>query len=219
MHTLQEFEELIAYRYCAEEEKLYPLMSAYFQDKYGVEIQKIRYYSGENTGTFGVWLTTNRFFQQVYRQSSMDDWRLHFPADAAKVKEIIYQQGLQGYFHINNLYISFESFELDALHYCYSTAFQEYKKFRDRYFNPDSMEYIDSSGMFVVYKTRELMEQAAVNGEQARIRKDYYRFMQKYDTYRFIKQDKHLLVDFDYAENARSPREYSELYWKMLGEE
>ena len=149
----------------------------------------------------------------------MDDWRLHFPADAAEVKEIIYQQGLQGYFHINNLYISFESFELDALHYCYSTAFQEYKKFRDRYFNPDSMEYIDSSGMFVVYKTRELMEQAAVNGEQARIRKDYYRFMQKYDTYRFIKQDKHLLVDFDYAENARSPREYSELYWKMLGEE
>ena len=218
MHTLQEFEELIAYRYCAEEEKLYPLISAYFQDKYGVEIQKIRYYSEENTGTFGVWLTTNRFFQQVYRQSSMDEWRLHFPADAAKVKEIIYQQGLQGYFHINNLYISFESFELDALHYCYNTAFQEYKIFKSNYLNPATMERIGPY-MFVVYKTKALMEQAAASGEQKRICKDYYTFIKKYDKYDFITPEKHLLVKFDYSGHANTIREEVDIGWQMLGEE
>jgi len=110
----------------------------------------------------------------------------------------------------------YDSFEECALENCYAESFQEFKKFREKHFNPETMEKFNPSALFVTYKSKELMEEAERNGEQQKLIDEYYKFIKKYDEHNFITKQKGLLFYFDYPEIALHSRSYSDLYWQRM---
>ena len=221
----KKLEELISYQYSKEEERLYPLLCDYLKKTYGnVEIFKPVYYYEktkhrrhiEELSRITIYLKRTAALHHVY-DILKKRHDINCEADQQEIRKIICRLGLQEYFHADILFICYDSFEFEAISHCYNSASKDFKIFKKKYFNSDTMAWIDPSVMFIVYKTKELMEEAERNGEQARIREDYYQFIKQFDQFGLITRDKHLLVHFDYAGHARSPREYYELHYEMMG--
>ena len=217
MKIQEKLQDIVSYEYSKEEKILYPLFSEYLKNKYDLsDIYKFRFYRGDKSGTIGIYIRTEDEIKKFWEKEDRDERRYWFPTDSKKVLEMVHEHALNTFFDVDVLNLSFECFESDAIQSCYASSFEEFKTFKMKYFNPDTMERILPNAMFVVYKSKELMELAEKNGEQARIREDYYRFIKKYDTFNFVTPEKHFLVHFDYSGHARSDREYFELSWEMM---
>jgi hypothetical protein len=80
------------------------------------------------------------------------------------------------------------------------------------------MERIHHPDLLVLYKSKELLEEAAANGEQDRIRREFFEIVKKYDTYNFITPEKHLAVYFD-CRPYHHFREWSDKRWEILDAE
>ncbi len=106
------------------------------------------------------------------------------------------------------------TFETMALAYTYCKAISDYREcFKAQIFNADTMSYIDPTYLIVVYKSKELLEQAKKNEEIDKIKSDYYDFMKVRDPYNLISKDehnnyRHLFVRFDSLETVLHPRLY-----------
>ena len=221
MLDIEEFERVVNYE-CSEEEKIvFGELAQYVEAKYGIKLYKITYKTMGPLGPlsrvdiYTYW--TRDYIHRVDRKPvAVGEGMQWYVDEQQKAREIVERHGLQHYFHPDDLFVTFGSFEQGALRYCYNSAFEEFRKFRETHFNPDTMEKIYSDALFVVYKSRELMEEAERNGEQDRLREAYYHFIKPYDTYNFITPDHHLLIHFDYTGHARIPLEYSDLFGQML---
>ena len=224
MLSKKEFEHLVNYEYNEEEKIVFGELAQYVEAKYGIQLYKITYKTVGPLGPlsridiYTYW--TRDYRHRVDRKPVNIGGRMRQYVDEEnKAREIVERHGLQRYFHPDDLFLMFNSFEKEALDSCYDSAFEEFRKFREVHFNPDTMEKIDPGALFVIYKSRKLMEEAKRNGDQDRLCDAYYRFIKPYDTYNFITRDHHLLTHFDYAGHARTPLEYHDLYWEMLGAE
>ena len=219
-----EFEHLVNYQYSEEEKIVFGELAQYVEAKYGIQLYKITYKTVGPLGPlsridiYTYW--TRDYRHRVDHKPVAIGEGMHWYVDEQrKAIEIVERHGLQSYFHPDDLFVTFHSFEQEALSYCYDSSFEEFRKFREVHFNPDTMEKIYPGALFVIYKSRKLMEEAKRNGEQDRLCDAYYRFIKPYDTYNLITRDHHLLTHFDYAGHARTPLEYHDLYWEMLGAE
>ena len=137
------------------------------------------------------------------------------------IKSALDSNGFDTSIFLRALYLPVES---KALVYTYGEAEADFKKYSEKVFNPDTMESIYVKTMFVVYKSRELLEQAKASGEVDRIKEDYYNFMKKRDPFNLISKDdngnyRHLYTRFDSPETKLSQRLYYDLYLSMAGEE
>lgn len=112
--------------------------------------------------------------------------------------------------------IVYSSFERCALRYCYSEAFEEIKKFREKHFNPITMDNMGYNELFVTYKTKRIMEEAEKNGEQQYLIDEFYKLIKKYDKHNFITKQKGLVFYFDYSEIALTPSEYYDLFLQRM---
>ena len=229
MMLREEFEHLVNYQYNEEEKIVLGELTQYIEAKYGIQLYKILYnYYFVKYGRkmskisrmdiYTYW--TRDYRHRVDRKPVNIGGRMRQYVDEEnKAREIVERHGLQRYFHPDDLFVTFHSFEQEALSYCYDSSFEEFRKFREVHFNPDTMEEIYPGALFVIYKSRKLMEEAKRNGDQDRLCDAYYRFIKPYDTYNLITRDHHLLTHFDYAGHARTPLEYYDLYLEMLGAE
>lgn len=193
----KDFEAFLAYQHREEEKYLYPLITDYLDKKYGIQVYKITHWSGETQSGFNIVLSSNADFKKLKKRETYDEWRLHYPADGKSIGEIIQQQGLNESFGTENLKLSFHSFELYALEYCYGSAYKDIIAYQTKILNPATMERIINPGLLVQYKTKEMLKGAATSGEQDRIRKEYYEVVKKHDTYNLITPEKHLVLRFD----------------------
>ena len=195
----------------------------YVEQTYGTPVYKclFRYNELNEIAFVHIYLTTTADYRKI-KITSDGKWVIYqFPEDGLRISSILKQHGFEVYAQIQEGHrILYESFEEYALRACYAESHEDFRAFRDQYFNPHTMEYMSYRALFVVYKTKDLMEQAKASGEQQRMLEAYYNLVKKYDTYNLIKPDKHLLVDFNYVANFQNPRgisrEYSELYVTML---
>ena len=207
MMLREEFEHLVNYQYNEEEKIVLGELTQYIEAKYEIQLYKILYnYYFVKYGRkmskisrmdiYTYW--TRDYRHRVDRKPVNIGGRMRQYVDEEnKAREIVERHGLQRYFHPDDLFLMFNSFEKEALDSCYDSAFEEFRKFREVHFNPDTMEKIDPG----------------------RLCDAYYRFIKPYDTYNFITRDHHLLTHFDYAGHARTPLEYHDLYLEMLGAE
>ena len=212
MLSKKEFEHLVNYEYNEEEKIVFGELAQYVEAKYGIQLYKILYETVGPSGPVSRIDLYNYWTRDYNRVDHMPVWVAgggirQYVDEENKAREIVERHGLQRYFHPDNLFVDFLSFEQQALYYCYTSSFEEFQKFREAHFNPDTMEKIDPHAMFIVYKSRELMEEAKRNGEQDRLRDAYYRFIKPYDTYNLITPDHHLLIYFDYPYHAKVPWE------------
>ena len=216
MLSKEEFKHLVNHQYNQEEKSVFGELTQYVETKYGIKLYKILY---ETVGPSGpvsridIYTYWNRDYRHRvdHRLVSVAGGGMRQYVDEEnKAKEIVERHGLQHYFHPDDLIVDFLSFEQQALYNCYTSSFEEFQTFRETHFNPDTMERIDPHAMFIVYKSRELMEEAKRNGEQDRLREAYYHFIKPYDTYNFITPDHHLLIYFEYPNHAIVP-------WEGLG--
>ncbi len=217
------FARLVNYQYSESENIIARKIAEYIKGKYSSNIYKCFFsYNGKGEiSSIRIHLKTTADFKRIAYSNNGKTRVLIFPEDIANIKNILNQLSIPNCFdRIEEPYkISYSSFEQEALENCYRSAFTEFKEFKRKHINPETMEECTHGALFVVYKSKELMEQAERNGEQAFLRDEYYKFIKRFDRYNYITPQKHLLVHFDYAGHARSPREYSDMYWDMLAAE
>ncbi|MBQ6792017.1 MAG: hypothetical protein IJO84_01425 [Butyricimonas sp.] len=219
MSIIEELEEIVAYQNSPEEIPLAAEIKKYIENYFQANVYKCRFRYDENHAVFtiAIFLSTNEELL-ITGYPVGATYNSHILGIGKAVCSLLdkyafsYRSCMQRGEGL--LFYSFENYALEA---CYASAGKEGQKFRQQFWNPDTMERIGPP-MYVVYKTKEDMERAAENGELARIREAYYQFVKKYDTYDFITRDHHLLVAFDYADHALSPREKYEQYWDELRE-
>jgi len=214
------FAKLVNQKQSQEETIVADVIKTFVKNKYRTDVYACRFFydeGGELKRTTAYMTTTAGLNSIMFRENKKRQ-QYNFPEDNESIRNAIIAKGLA--IAVNPSYwIVYSSFEREALEDCYRSAFTEFKEFKRRHINPETMEECTHSALFVVYKSKELMEQAEQNGEQAFLRDEYYKFIKKFDTYNYITPQKHLLVHFDYVGHARSSREYSDMYWDMLAAE
>ncbi|MBQ7935705.1 MAG: hypothetical protein IJ333_05085 [Clostridia bacterium] len=223
MSVIDKFKELVAYQPKEEEQAAVQQIIEYIEQKYVVHVYKcvLTYENIKEVRFVEIYLMKNAEWDKIISPPGTGRWLHEFPEDGKRFSEILKHKGFKINSHLQDgLFVFFYSFEEISLDACYSTSVLggKFKKFKERYFNPATMECIDTSAMFVVYKTKELMEAAEKSGEQAKIKEDYYNFIKEYDTFDLVTRDKNLLVHFDYMGHARNPRAYYDLYYDMIRE-
>lgn len=217
------FARLVNYQHSESETIIAEKITEYIRNKYDADIYKclFSYNEKEELCNIHIYLKNTVDFKRIAYSNNGKTRILVFSEDIVNIKNLLNQLSIPNCFdRIDGPYkIYYSSFEQEALEDCYRSAFTEFKEFKRKHINPETMEECTHSALFVVYKSKELMEQAEQNGEQAFLRDEYYKFIKKFDTYNYITPQKHLLVHFDYVGHARSSREYSDMYWDMLAAE
>ena len=214
------FARLVNYQYSESERIIAEEITKFVKEKYKADVYKCTFFYDENgkLKRNTVYMETTLALNSIVFRKNKKRQQYNFPEDNESVRNSISTKELG--VEVNpNYWIVYSSFEKEALEDCYRSAFTEFKEFKRKHINPETMEECTHSALFVVYKSKELMEQAERNGEQAFLRDEYYKFIKRFDRYNYITPQKHLLVHFDYAGHARSPREYSDMYWDMLAAE
>lgn len=214
------FAKLVTQQYSQDENIVANLIKNFVKKKYGVDVYKCCFFydEGGKLKRTTAYMKTTAGLNSVRFRRDKKIQQYNFPEDNESIRNAIIAKGLG--IEVNlGYWIVYSSFEQEALEDCYRSAFPEFKEFKRKHINPETMEECTHSALFVVYKSKELMEQAERNGEQAFLRDEYYKFIKKFDSYNYITPQKHLLVHFDYVGHARSPREYYDMYWDMLAAE
>jgi len=192
----------------------------YMENKYLTKIHAcvLNYEEFETIASVMIFFEKNDDYKQILERYRHTDFGLNrFPEDGTEIGKIFKQNGFKYNTKLDEGYrLLYYSFEECALENCYAESSQGFDKFREKHFNPKTMEKINPSALFVTYKSKELMEEAERNGEQQKLIDEYYKFIKKYDEHNFITKQKGLLFYFDYPEIALHPRSYSDLYWQRM---
>ena len=240
----KDFELILTYKYSEQQQRAVDEITAIIKERFGVDIAKILFQyddtmkmfdDGENVKVYPS--ENSKIFQLFVYFKTNKQWRdylksagIHGRGSAAGaekdymnyiIKSVLDSNGFDTSIFLRALYLPVES---KALVYTYGEAEADFKKYSEKVFNPDTMESIYVKTMFVVYKSRELLEQAKASGEVDRIKEDYYNFMKKRDPFNLISKDdngnyRHLYTRFDSPETKLSQRLYYDLYLSMAGEE
>ncbi len=72
------------------------------------------------------------------------------------------------------------------------------------------MEQISNFGMYVLYKSKELFDEAQARGEHEWLKEEYYKFIKPYDPLGYLTREKHFRFGVYYPENY--PSKSQELY-------
>ena len=239
----KEFELILNYRYSQQQQRAVDEITAIYKERFGVDIVKILFQYDDTMKMFDddenvkVYPSENSRINQLFvyfkKSKQLYDYLkkyniLGFGATDSNndcmngiAKSVLDSNGFDTSIFFRILYGTAECI---ALEYTYGEAEADFKKYSEKVFNPDTMESIYVKTMFVVYKSRELLEQAKASGEVDRIKEDYYNFMKKRDPFNLISKDdngnyRHLYTRFDSPETKLSQRMYYDLYLSMAGEE
>ncbi len=217
--NIKEFLRFTTYIYTDEEALVFPKFIEYIEKAYNVSVYKIQFKFNGVTSVFDIFLKTNADRNKICGKNS----KLKFPYSTLLnvLKNIIHQNNLDKYFHADLMVIFISSYEFNALYYCYTTAFESFKLFKAKHFNEHTMQEIAPNMLYIVYKTKDFMEDAKETGEQTYLKKEYYKFIKQYDRFNMITYDRHLLVYFDYVKPGDDKfygRYLNEKYLELLGE-
>lgn len=214
------FSKLVNYQYSESESVIAEVIVNFVKKKYGADVYKCAFFYNENgkLKRNTAYMKTTAGLNSIMFRRDKKIQQYNFPEDNKNIRNSIIAKDSR--IEVDPDYrIVYSSFEREALEDCYRSAYKAFEGFIKEHYNPETMESIDTGALFVIYKTRELMEQAEKSGEHEHLREEYYKFIKKFDTYNYITMQKHLLVHFDYVGHARSPREYCDMYWDMLAAE
>mgnify|MGYP001040229235 CR=1 FL=1 len=240
----KEFELILNYRYSQQQQRAVDEITAIYKERFGVDIAKILFqyddtismfdydenakvYPSENSriNQLFMYFKTNKQWHDYLKSAGIPGFGA---ADSENdcmnntIKSVLDSNGFDTSIFFRALYLA--PFECHALVYTYGEAEADFMKYSEKVFNPDTMESIYVKTMFVVYKSRELLEQAKASGEVDRIKEGYYNFMKERDPFNLISKDdngnyRHLYTRFDSPETKLSQRLYEDLYFSMASED
>ena len=239
----KEFELILNYRYSQQQQRAVDELTAIIKERFGVDIAKILFqyddtismfdydenakvYPSENSriNQLFMYFKTNKQWHDYLKSAGIPGFGA---ADSENdcmnntIKSVLDSNGFDTSIFLRALYFPTES---KALVYTYGEAVIDFMKYSEKIFNPDTMESIYMRAMFVVYKSKELLEQAKASGEVDRIKEGYYNFMKERDPFNLISKDdngnyRHLYTRFDSPETKLSQRLYEDLYFSMASED
>ena len=240
----KDFELILTYKYSEQQQRAVDELIAIYKERFGVDIAKILFqyddtmkmlynresekvYPSENSriNQLFMYFKTNKQWHDYLKSAGIPGFGA---ADSENdcmnntIKSVLDSNGFDTSIFLRALYLA--PFECHALVYTYGEAVVDFMKYSEKIFNPDTMESIYMRAMFVVYKSKELLEQAKASGEVDRIKEDYYSFMKKRDPFNLISKDdngnyRHLYTRFDSPETKLSQRMYYDLYFSMASED
>ena len=239
----KDFELILTYKYSEQQQRAVDELIAIYKERFGVDIAKILFQYDDtmkmlyNRESEKVYPSENSRINQLFvyfkKSKQLYDYLkkyniLGFGATDSNndcmngiAKSVLDSNGFDTSIFFRILYGTAECI---ALEYTYCKAVVDFMKYSEKIFNPDTMESIYMRAMFVVYKSKELLEQAKASGEVDRIKEDYYNFMKKRDPFNLISKDdngnyRHLYTRFDSPETKLSQRLYEDLYFSMASED
>ena len=240
----KEFELILTYRYSQQQQRAVDEITAIIKERFGVDIAKILFQyddtmkmfdDGENVKVYPS--ENSKIFQLFVYFKTNKQWRdylksagIHGRGSAAGAEKDYMNYIIKSVLDSNDFDTSvflraiYRTAESPALEYTYCKAVVDFMKYKEKVFNPNTMESIYMRAMFVVYKSKELLEQAKASGEVDRIKEDYYNFMKERDPFNLISKDdngnyRHLYTRFDSPETKLSQRMYYELFFSMSGKD
>ncbi len=205
MLNRKEFEKLEVYEHTPKESNAAKKIIKYVEEKYDVKVYKCVFdykifeYLAGKTNCMAMFvkivLETLADYKKVRTNPDTGMWIFDFPEDHAFIKEVLSKDNMfQDREFFGPIY---DSFQNEALEYCYAVSADDFKHIRDEIFNPATMLHIDSRFMNIVYKDRKCLDDAIKSGETERLKKAYYDFIKPYDKYNFITMDMYLLAIFE----------------------